>query len=73
MSRPAASQNTVRVNTSDRSGLTPVSDHNQQHTFDGYAPASSTRSSIRSYGSGTSSSPVEQETIQNITEYNNGS
>ena len=42
----------------------------QQHPFDGYSPASSTRSSIRSYGSGTSSSPVEQEVIQSNTEYN---
>ena len=71
MSQCAASQNTVRVNTSDRSGLTAVSDHNQLHPHDGSSPASSTRSSIHSYGSGTSSSPVEQEAVQNITEYKN--
>ena len=71
MSQSAASQNTVRVNTSDRSGLTAVSDHNQQHPHDRSSTASSIQSSIRSYGSGTGSSPVEQETIQNITEYNN--
>ena len=45
-------------------------ERNQQHTFDGYSSASSARSSIRSHGSGTSSSQGEQETGHDTTEYN---